>query len=244
MLLSIAEKEKTKDAWETLKTMYLGADRVRTAKVQTLKAEFEVLKMKETETVDEFSMKVNNVVSNIRALGDKVEEGYVVKKLHRAVPTKFLQIASTIEQFGDLETMTVEDVVGRLKTYEERVKGHEDNEEQWLLLTHEEWLERSKQRGDDSKSPQKNHGSDDYSSRGRGRGRGRGGSRGGHRGGDTHNYRDGGQGSSGSRDKSKIKCFNCNEYGHYAYDCPEPKQDRNQEANLVQAHEDEEHALL
>lgn len=32
MLLFIAEKETTKDAWETLKTMYLGADRVRTAK--------------------------------------------------------------------------------------------------------------------------------------------------------------------------------------------------------------------
>lgn len=86
MLLSITEKETTKESWETLKTIHLGADRVRTAKVQTLKAEFLVLNMKETETIDEFSMKVNNVVSNIHALGYKVEEAYIVKKLLRIVP--------------------------------------------------------------------------------------------------------------------------------------------------------------
>ncbi|GJX64161.1 putative RNA-directed DNA polymerase [Tanacetum coccineum] len=106
-------EETAKDAWETLKTMFMGADRVKTAKVQTLKAEFETLNMKDTEIIDDFAMKVNNIVSNIRALREKVEEAYVVKKLLRAVPSKFLQIASTIEQFADLDNMTVEEVIGR-----------------------------------------------------------------------------------------------------------------------------------
>lgn len=65
MLLLLAEKQTTTEAWETVKIMYMGADRVKTARVQTLKAEFEVLYMKEMETVDKFDMKINNVVSNI-----------------------------------------------------------------------------------------------------------------------------------------------------------------------------------
>lgn len=46
--------------------------------------------MKETEQLEDFYMKLNNLVSNIRALGEKMDEVYVVKKLLRAVPTKFL----------------------------------------------------------------------------------------------------------------------------------------------------------
>ncbi|GJW43635.1 zinc finger, CCHC-type containing protein [Tanacetum coccineum] len=51
----------------------------------------------------------------MRTLGDSVDESYVVKKLLRAVSTKFLQIASTLEQFGDLDNMTVEEVIGKMK---------------------------------------------------------------------------------------------------------------------------------
>lgn len=78
--------------------------------------------MKDTELLDDFYMKLNGLVSNIRALGEEVKESYVVKKLLRVVPSKFLQIASTIEQFGDLETMSVEETIGSFKAHEERMK--------------------------------------------------------------------------------------------------------------------------
>lgn len=41
MLLSIAEKKKAKDTWLAIKTLCQGADRAKTAKIQTLKSEFE-----------------------------------------------------------------------------------------------------------------------------------------------------------------------------------------------------------
>ncbi|XP_074383271.1 uncharacterized protein LOC141724880 [Apium graveolens] len=119
VLLSPADKENAKDAWEAIKAMCLGADRVKKARVQTLKAEFESLQMKDNESLDDFYMKMNGIVANIRALGEVIEENYLVKKLLRVVPTKFLQIASTIEQFGDLEKMSVEEAVGSLKAHEE-----------------------------------------------------------------------------------------------------------------------------
>lgn len=68
-------------------------------------------------------MKLNGLVTNIRALEEKIEETYVVKKMLRDVPTKFLKIASTTEQFGNLETMSIEETVGSLEAHEERMRG-------------------------------------------------------------------------------------------------------------------------
>nr|GFD48721.1 hypothetical protein [Tanacetum cinerariifolium] len=110
----------------------------------------------------------------IQALGEKVEEAYIVKKLLRAVPSKFLKIASTIEQFGDLDTMTVEEVIGQLKDHEERVRGKSESGEGKLLLTHQEWLERSKKGDDEQGTSQRNTRSIASDNRGRGRGRRRG----------------------------------------------------------------------
>ena len=141
-LLSLTEKKKAKDAWEAIKTMCQGASRAKAAKIQTLKAEFEFLSMRDTELLEDFCMKLNGIVTNIRALGEDVKESYVVKKILRAVLPKFLQIASTMEQFGDLEIMTVEEAVGALKAHEERIKGNTENTSGQLLMTEEDWIKK------------------------------------------------------------------------------------------------------
>ena len=112
------------------------------AKVQTLKTEFEGLRMKESESVDNFTSRLTTIVNQIRALGEEFEEAYAVKKFLRAVPNKFHQIASTFKQFGDLKTMTMEEVTGRLKAHEERLRGRGDVDEEHLLLTRAEWKAR------------------------------------------------------------------------------------------------------
>lgn len=81
---------------------------MKKARIQTLKDEFKNLNMKETESIDDFCMKLNGLVTNIRALDETIEEGYVVKKILRAMPPKFLQITSAIEQFEKIEEMSVE----------------------------------------------------------------------------------------------------------------------------------------
>ncbi|XP_020259644.1 uncharacterized protein LOC109836177 [Asparagus officinalis] len=273
-LMVIAEKQTAKEAWEMLKTMHLGADRVRNTKVQTLKSELELLRMKENDNVDNFSTKLTGVVNKIRALGGEMEENYVVRKLLRAVPERFLTIVSTIEQFGDIDDMTLEEAIGRLKAHEERARVFRNNGDDHLLLTHAEWQERGKKSNGNTFSTQaSSDGNGRGRARGAGRGRGRGqagrggqfgrgrgqGGRGGEHGGQAGRGGFGGRGgrpgggfghggaarqegessTSGGRDKSNIKCFNCGVYGHFQSECHKQRHNHEQEAHLTRAYDEE-----
>ncbi|XP_023767725.1 uncharacterized protein LOC111916312 [Lactuca sativa] len=208
LLMTLAEMKTAKEAWEALKVMFVGADRVKVARIQTLKAELEAMSMKETKSVDDFTGKVINTVSTLRTLGEKVQESQVMKKLLRVVSSKFLQIASTLEQFGDLESMSVEEVIGRLKAYEERMKRTGESDDRKLLLTHKEWSDRNKKKSE-SDSKQRSNRCGFGASRG-GRGRGRGRNRGGRGGrGGTHHQKESNSGALSSHDKSDIQCYNC-----------------------------------
>eukprot|EP00253_Pinus_taeda_P002992 PITA_02992 len=63
----IAVATKSKEAWDTLKTVYQGMEKVKTAKLQMLKRDFETLSMKESDTIDSFFTQVIGLITQIRS---------------------------------------------------------------------------------------------------------------------------------------------------------------------------------
>ncbi|KAL4352257.1 hypothetical protein GQ457_06G019090 [Hibiscus cannabinus] len=236
ILLQIAKNKTAKEIWESIKTRYLGSERVKKARVQTLKSEFDALRMTETDTIDEFTSKLSAMTSKFSTLGVALEDSSLVKKLLDSVPDKYFPIVAGIEQFHDLETMPFEEAIGRMKAYEERIARrcvNTNNTEGQLLLTHAEWKARQKRNNGDNSLGNKGRGSNDHYRgkwRGRGRGRGRGTSRHNSAGG-TYNT------GSGTRDKSHIRCFACDKMGHYASECR--SKGRDDEAHLTCATDEE-----
>ncbi|GJV80038.1 hypothetical protein Tco_1515908 [Tanacetum coccineum] len=56
------------------------------------------------------------------SVGLAYEDSTLVRKLLNAVPDRFLQIVASIEQYSDLDEMSVDEAIGRLKTLKNRLK--------------------------------------------------------------------------------------------------------------------------
>ncbi|XP_076905889.1 uncharacterized protein LOC143561795 [Bidens hawaiensis] len=180
ILLQVACHKDAKDVWNALKVRYLGAERVQQARIQTLNREFELLSMKEADSIDDYASKIGGIVSKFQTLGTTIEEKVLVKKLLTSTPTRFLPIVATIEQYSDLNTMPFEEIIGRLKAYEERIKpvGAAKDSSGQLLLTRSEWQENHRSEAKQVGRGRGSARSAPINHRGRGRGRGRFGSRG------------------------------------------------------------------
>jgi len=216
LLMQVAKKKTGKEVWDSLKARFVGAERVKDVRLQTLKAEFDALKMKDEETVDQFAGKLTEMSVRYGNLGGSLEDSEMVKKLFDTVPDRFLNVVAGIEQFYDLKTLAFDEAVGRLKAFEERTRrgaGSARGDGGQLLLTQAEWEARQKKTGggDSSGRGKAQEGG------GRGRGRGRGG---GGRGRGGRGDASGKEGTGRGKDKSHIQCFKCHKHGHYANKCP------------------------
>ncbi|GKA04374.1 zinc finger, CCHC-type containing protein [Tanacetum coccineum] len=113
-LLQITKHKTTKAIWDALKTRHIGEQRVQQERLQTLKSDFEMLHMKEDETIDTFTGKLTTLVNKAASLGHTIEDSVV---------------------------MSVDEAIGRLKTFEERLKSKKeipvDSQEILMFTRHE-----------------------------------------------------------------------------------------------------------
>nr|GEY76560.1 ribonuclease H-like domain, reverse transcriptase, RNA-dependent DNA polymerase [Tanacetum cinerariifolium] len=87
-LLQITKHKTTKAIWDALKTRHIGEERVQQARLQTLKSDFEMLHIKEDDTIDTFIEKLTILVNKAASLGHTIEDQTLVRKLLNVVPDR------------------------------------------------------------------------------------------------------------------------------------------------------------
>ena len=193
VLLPVSTKPTAKEVWDSLKVRFVGADRVRAARLASLRGEFEQLRMADVDDLDSYAGKLGAMTARYAGLGAVLDDAALVKKMLDTVPDRLYPAVAEIEQFCDVETMAFEEALGRLKAFEERTKrrrqdgGRRDGEE--LLYTAAQWQARLRRQG----------------------------------GGGYNNHDDDGSAStaSGGGSKRRGRCYRCGERGHFKQDCPE-----------------------
>jgi hypothetical protein len=116
----------TKQAWDILETSYQGTIKVKISKLQTLRREFENLQMKDSNSIEQFTYRVIDLVNQIRKNGDELADQKVVDKVLRSLPRKFDAIVVVIEESKDLTTYSMDELVGSLKHYEDRLNRNDN----------------------------------------------------------------------------------------------------------------------
>ncbi|XP_026409021.1 uncharacterized protein LOC113304178 [Papaver somniferum] len=115
---------KAKEAWDILQKEYGGNKKVRELKLQSCRRDFENLKMKDNEKLNEFSFRVTEIVNQILMCGENLEEKIICEKILNCLPEKFEPIVAVLEATKDLSTLESQELWAQLKVYEERMSRH------------------------------------------------------------------------------------------------------------------------
>ena len=116
----IMTKKTAQEIWDFLKQEYEGNERVRGMQVLNLIREFEMQKMKESETIKEYSDKLLGIVNKVRLLGTDFSDSRIVQKILVTIPEKFEATISSLENSKDLSSITLAELLNALQEQEQR----------------------------------------------------------------------------------------------------------------------------
>jgi hypothetical protein len=113
MVPTIAKKETTKEAWDTIVTMRVDDDRVKKVTTQQLRRKFDHATFDDGETVEDYALRLSGMAVHLTTLGEEVKDGNIVAKMLRSLPPLFKQITITIKTLLNVLTMSVADLTGQ-----------------------------------------------------------------------------------------------------------------------------------
>ncbi|GJW26291.1 zinc finger, CCHC-type containing protein [Tanacetum coccineum] len=171
--------------------------------------------MKPHESASEFAGKLSSIQAKFKSLGGTLKDKVLVRKLLNSIPKKFLPIVASIEQYQEIDTMQFEEAVGRITTFEERLKSQDEPENNYqdkLLMASSNNKSYGKWRGKDfNKETEesmkwKNNPNARRAST-----------------------------SQETKDKSKLGCYECGKHGHFAKECTKWKHNKykQEESHLI-----------
>ncbi|XP_076912938.1 uncharacterized protein LOC143571386 [Bidens hawaiensis] len=216
----VGQYETAWEIWNAIKTRYVGEERVKETRRHTLITECETMRMKDTDTIDDFSGRLSGIASKFASLGSALDEQRLVRKFFTSMPKRFINFVASLEHVIDLKTIKYEEAVGRLKAYEDCVKSVNDMDDNHGKLLFNKSSSPSNSKGG-KKGKGKRH---QEQSRDKSKGK----------------YNRNKEGDSGmKRDYSGVQCFRCDDMGHFASACSEQRGKRvgakRPELNLTEA---------
>jgi hypothetical protein len=96
MAASFASKPFAKVAWDQLESSCLGSDRAHMASAQHVRRQYENITFHDSESLDDFALRLAKMVHELEILGDPEEPRKVAAKYLRVIPKKYTPIAVSL----------------------------------------------------------------------------------------------------------------------------------------------------
>ncbi|XP_020272030.1 uncharacterized protein LOC109847198 [Asparagus officinalis] len=124
----IMSLKTAKEIWDFLKKEFEGDDRIKGMKVLNLRREFELQKMKESETIKEYSDRLLSIANKVRLFGTEFPDSRIVEKILVTVQQeKYEASITSLENTKDLSKITLAEVLNALQAQEQRRLMREDD---------------------------------------------------------------------------------------------------------------------
>lgn len=122
----ISDAKTSKIAWEVLQKSLQGAEKVKKLRLQSLRAEFETLKMKTSENVNDYVTRLKTVAYEMKRNGEALDEVRIMEKFLRLLIGKFDYVLTAIEESKDLSLISMDELVSSLQAHEQRINQIDD----------------------------------------------------------------------------------------------------------------------
>nr|KYP32045.1 Retrovirus-related Pol polyprotein from transposon TNT 1-94 [Cajanus cajan] len=99
-----------KEAWDSLEKSYEGAEKIKKVKLQTMRRQYELMQMEESDTISGYFTKIRSLTNQMKGCGEAIKDQLVVEKVLRTLTSKFDHIVVAIEESKDLESFKIDEL--------------------------------------------------------------------------------------------------------------------------------------
>ncbi|GJQ93234.1 zf-CCHC domain-containing protein [Tanacetum coccineum] len=114
--------QTAKEIWDTLLITHQGNNQVKANKIDLLVQQYEQFMIPEEESIDNAFAKFNTIITSLKALDESFSSKNCVRKFLRALHPKWRAKVTAIEESKNLTTLSLDELIGNLKVYEEVIK--------------------------------------------------------------------------------------------------------------------------
>ncbi|KZV43091.1 hypothetical protein F511_04483 [Dorcoceras hygrometricum] len=116
----ILSLKSAKDIWDYLKIEYEGDERNKGMQVLNLIREFELQRIKDSETIKEYSDRLLSIANKVRLLESEFTDSRIVEKILVTVRERFEATITTLENTKDLSKISLAGLLNALQAQERR----------------------------------------------------------------------------------------------------------------------------
>ncbi|XP_070003059.1 uncharacterized protein [Nicotiana sylvestris] len=125
----ISACQLAKEIWKALQTAHEGTTQVKISKIDMLTTEYELFRMKNDESIQDMHTRFTSIINELHSLGESITRNKLVRKILSVLPSSWESNVNAITEAKDLQTLTMDELVGNLKTYEMKKKKNNERRE-------------------------------------------------------------------------------------------------------------------
>jgi len=124
----IFECESAKDIWDALQVAHEDTNQVKQSRIELLMRKYELFEMGDRETIMDIYTRFTHITNELKSLGKTFTTEELVRKILRFLSRTWEAKVTAIQEAKDLKTLSLDELLGNLQTYELRRSSQQQEE--------------------------------------------------------------------------------------------------------------------
>ncbi|GJV79511.1 hypothetical protein Tco_1515381 [Tanacetum coccineum] len=122
MFEKVTNETTSKEAWEIFQNAFKVINKVKRVCLQILGGEFKKLQIEESKTISDYFTRVLTISNEMKRNGKSLSDTRVIEKILCSLPPRFDYTIVAIEESKDIDSMTIDQLIGYLQDHKENLK--------------------------------------------------------------------------------------------------------------------------